>query len=307
MTFSKRYFYIFLFFLTILVFIFSCDKGKSENESQVIQENLPLHPEEKIEEKTEPPICYMLDSLENSSSIDSFRTKYTQEQQKVILGLNRLDPDRLKEGLRLIVPDSVHFDFLYFSPFPAHLEILDSLPKTVLINQRIQGIALYEHGKLIRWGPVSSGKKSTPTPNGLFYGNHKAEKKVSTVNPNWLLPYYFNYMNFYGVGVHQYTLPGFPASHACVRLYMDDAKFIYNWADQWRLHANGRDLIQNGTPFMVIGDYNFDGPAPWLDLVNDPLANNLTKEELDTIRSYVKEYYKEERNFPEKKDKRSGI
>lgn len=292
----------FLFFLTLLVF--SCEQRNPEIVSQVIQDQMYLYPEEEFEEITEPEMCYLLDSLENPTSIDSFRTKYSEEEQKIILGLNRLDPHRLKEGLEIIIPDPVTLNFLDFSPFPEHIEVLDSLPKTVLINQRIQGIALYESGKLIRWGPVSSGKKSTPTPNGLFYGNHKSKKKVSTVNPAWLLPYYFNYMNFHGVGVHQYTLPGFPASHACVRLYMDDAKFIYDWAEQWKLHENGRDLLQNGTPFMVIGDYDFDGPAPWLDLVNDPEANNLNIEELNTIRYYVEEYYRDKRNFPEKQDKK---
>lgn len=290
----------FLFFLTILMF--SCEQKKPETISEAIQDQMYMYPEEEIEETVQPEKCYLLDFLENAASIDSFRTKYTEEEQKIILGLNRLDPDRLKQGSKIIVPDPVHLDFLKFSPFPLHLKPLDSLPKTVLINQRIQGIALYENGKLIRWGPVSSGKKSTPTPNGLFYGNHKSKKKVSTVNPEWLLPYYFNYMNFHGVGVHQYTLPGFPASHACVRLYMDDAKFIYDWADQWKLDENGKELVQNGTPFMVIGDYDFDGPAPWLDLVNDPKANNLTMEELDTISYYVEEYFRDIRNFPEKED-----
>jgi hypothetical protein len=147
----------------------------------------------------------------------------------------------------------------------------------------------------VKWGPVSSGKQATPTPNGLHYGNYKASRKVSTVNEDWILPYYFNVMNFEGVGVHQYNLPGFPASHACVRLYMDDAKFIYDWAKMWKLE--GDTIVRNGTPFMVFGEYDFEASVPWLNLSGDMEANDLNEEELQTLKKYVTRYMADPRNF----------
>ena len=104
-------------------------------------------------------------------------------------------------------------------------------------------------------------------------------------------------MNFEGVGVHQYELPGYPASHACVRLYMDDAQYIYDWAKQWELNSSGQKVLKKGTPFMVYGSYDYKSEAPWLQLASDRLNNNLIDEEMNTLKDYVakyKEYIKTE-------------
>lgn len=252
-------------------------------------------PEEIIE--PEYIATYRLDSLVSEVQIDSFETNYSDEEKRLIFALNRLDPTRLKVGSKLLIPDSLSADFSLYSPFPREFKVLDSIPKSVLINQRIQGFALYENGKLIKWGPVSSGKASTPTPNGLHYGNYKAKEKISTVNPDWLLPYYFNFMNFEGVGVHQYLLPGFPASHACVRLRLNDAQYIYDWAKQWELDKSGRRIIKNGTPFMVYGEYDYEAPFPWQRLAMETSSNEMTAEEIEVLNQYVKDYMKDPRNF----------
>jgi len=245
----------------------------------------------------EPPfvITYRLDSIGDYKVFDSI---FSPEEKKILYALNRVETVRVGPGSILLIPDSLSTDLMFYTPFPNELDLLDSIPKTVLISQRIQAFGLYENGKLLKWGPVSSGKQTTPTPNGLHYGNYKAQRKVSTVNSDWILPYYFNFMNFEGVGVHQYLLPGFPASHACVRLDMDDAKFIYNWADQWKLDARGREIEKNGTPFMVFGDYDFKSETlPWTALTKDPKANFLNSSELETIENYLKTYMKDSRNF----------
>ncbi|MDT0644182.1 L,D-transpeptidase [Zunongwangia sp. F363] len=245
-------------------------------------------------------ISYSLDSLKTLEALDTLKVRYNKDERATIFALNRIEEYRVQPGIPVIIPDTISQDFLIYSPFPKELPLLDSIPKAVLIAQRIQGFALYESGKLIHWGPVSSGKKSTPTPNGLHYGNYKAKRKVSTVNDAWILPYYFNFLNFEGVGVHQYNMPGFPASHACVRLKMDDAKFIYDWADMWQLEND--TIKHNGTPFMVFGEYDFDAPAPWLNLADDFKADDLTDEELQTLKDYVEQYKEDPRNFRQKEE-----
>ena len=281
--------------------IYSCDTGATEVKTSDVS------PERKVkdtvvslkEEKKEPELVikYKLDSISTKANMDSFQNKYTPEEKHLIFALNRVDARRLNKGDILVVPDTLTGNFMDYSPFPRELQILDSIPKTVLISQRIQGIALYENSKLVRWGPVSSGKRSTPTPNGLHYGNYKAKKKVSTVNPDWLMPFYFNFMNYEGVGVHEYSMPGYPASHACVRLRKEDATFVYDWAQQWELNSNGQVIKHNGTPFMVFGKYDYDKPFPWLKMAQDPKDNFLTKDEMDTLKNYVDRYFKDERNF----------
>ncbi|WP_083961567.1 L,D-transpeptidase [Salinimicrobium terrae] len=294
--------YLFNFFLVILVLsgLSSCDRSErvEKDPDNSIEISTPEGNTTKQEIEELPLlITYHRDSLENSAQVDSFLTRYTEVNQKFIFALNRMDANRLDAGDVLIIPDTLTTDFHDYSPFPKNFEIFDSIPKVVLISRRVQGFALYEHGNLIRWGPVSSGKKTTPTPAGLFYGNHKAVRKVSTVNDAWILPYYFNFMNFEGVGVHEYDMPGYPASHACVRLRNEDAKEIYNWADQWKLDSTRQVVKRNGTPFMVFGEYDFESPVPWLDLAENPDSNYLSADEMKTLRRYVSEYRKDKRNF----------
>lgn len=299
-----------LIFCAVISFACSRQKELSETDPPLevtAVDSATVQQAEAEKEPQRPEIYYRLDSIADQITLDSFHTRYTEEEKKIIFALNRMDAWRLDAGDKIIIPDSLVNNFLMYSPFPRELDILDSIPKAVLISQRVQGIALYEAGKLVRWGPISSGKKSTPTPNGLHYGNYKAKRKVSTVNKDWLLPYYFNFMNFEGVGVHQYAMPGYPASHACVRLLQEDAQFIYDWADQWALDEKEQVVLKNGTPFMVFGNYDFDADVPWLNLATDHRSNFLLPEELDTLRSYVERYYRDQRNFPPAEEEKKEI
>lgn len=239
-------------------------------------------------------VNYHIDSINTKAALDSFNSRFSEEQRNVLYALNRVDKYRVGVGDAMVVPDTLT-NLAVYSPFPKELEILNSIPKALLINQRVQAFGIYESGKLLRWGPVSSGKQSTPTPNGLHYANYKAKRKISTINGSWVMPYYFNFMNFNGVGTHQYTLPGFPASHSCVRMFREDAKFIYEWANMWQL--DGNRLVKNGTPFMVFGKYDFEHPSPWLQLSGDMKANDLNEEEMETLREYVKQYQSDPKNF----------
>lgn len=276
----------------------SCNGKKAVDDAEdknVRRDTVVIVPEKIPEPRL--VINYFVDSLATTEELDSLYTRFSEEEQRFIFALNRIEKVRVGVGTKLIIPDTLITDVIKYSPFPENLSLLDSIPKSVIISQRVQAFGLYENGNLIKWGPVSSGKLSTPTPNGLHYGNYKAKRKISTVNSDWILPYYFNFMNFEGVGVHQYLLPGFPASHACVRLDMEDAKYIYDWAEQWKLDKAGNIVVRNGTPFMVFGEYNYDDEAPWFSLFTDPDSNHLTEAEMDTIKDYVKRYMEDERNF----------
>ncbi|MFV8838770.1 L,D-transpeptidase [Salinimicrobium soli] len=249
------------------------------------------------EEEPELYITYHRDTLRTKKEVDSFKTKYSDAEEELIYALNRMDARRLRIGNELVVPDTLTNDFLDYSPFPKRLDILDSIPKVVLISIRVQGVGLYENGKLKTWGPASTGKQSTPTPKGIYYGNYKSKRKISTIDKDWIMPFYFNFMNYEGIGTHEYTLPGYPASHGCVRLRKEEAVTIYNWADQWELDSREQVIKRNGTPFMVFGDYDHEKPRPWLSLASDPDATDLTGEEKETLRKYVTEYRKDNRNF----------
>ena len=63
--------------------------------------------------------------------------------------------------------------------------------------------------------------------------------------------------------MHEYDLPGYPVSHSCVRLLSEDAEWIYNWADQWKLSPDRKTVAENGTPVIVFGDYSYGKTPPW--------------------------------------------
>jgi hypothetical protein len=78
------------------------------------------------------------------------------------------------------------------------------------------------------------------------------------------MPWYFNFANDRGFGVHQYDLPGRPASHGCVRMLERDAKWVFEWGEGWTIDPDSKDVVGYGTPVVVIGSYDFKKRQPWL-------------------------------------------
>ena len=159
--------------------------------------------------------------------------------------------------------------------FPLAFHIFKDIKKIIFFSYPTQSFGAYEWGELAYTGQTNMGRKTDPTPTGVYYTNWKAEKTTSTFNDEWDLRWNFNIENKLGIGFHQYELPGYPASHSCLRLTEKDALYLYNWADQWILA--GKDSIKaKGTPVIVFGSYDFKAAKPWLQLVKDPHALDIT-------------------------------
>jgi hypothetical protein len=126
------------------------------------------------------------------------------------------------------------------------------------------------------------GKKSL-TPTGQYHTNYRTRQKVSTVDSEWVLDWYFNIINSEGIAIHEYSLPGYPASHGCLRLVERDARWVYDWASQWRLSEDRNRVIAHGTPVVIYGEYPFGSPRPWFSIVQDPRANDVPVATLDSL------------------------
>ena len=200
-------------------------------------------------------------------------------QRQVIYKLNRIDGDHLRRRW-LVAPDSIDEELSY-SPLPAVLPAVATVSKFILVSRRVQAFGAYEHGVLVRWGPTSTGKRATPTDSGLFFTNWKSRQAISTDDPSWLLDWYVNFIALKGVAFHQYDLPGRPASHGCVRLLEVDAHWMFQWSEEW-VPGRGSDVKRYGTPVLIMGDYAYDAPAPWLGLPVDPRADQVTQVEVET-------------------------
>ena len=195
------------------------------------------------------------------------------------LKLNRVDQAHALGIDTLIVADP-GAAFLDLAPFPHGIAEAESLSKLLLISLRVQAFGAYEHGALIRWGPICSGGPNSPSEGGLFFANWKARDHVSTVDSTWIMPWTVNIDSRLGTAVHRYSLPGRPASHCCIRLMEDDAHWVYDWVTTRTLSPKGDKVLSRGTPVVLIGAYDFSGQPPWKELVADPGATRLESREI---------------------------
>lgn len=274
-----------LFLFATCLFLVQC-KSPSEADNTVLQDTT------KAEKKVPVP-------LPDPDPIDSFKTdvhyslltmndsgkkvfkEYPKEQQTTILALSRLDARHINKDT-LVIPDTFAPDLRSYAPFPYYVPSLKEVHKMVFFSYPAQAFGAYENGVLKRWGPTSLGKKSTQTPRGLFFANWKSRESISTVSDEWILKWNFNIWNKGGVGWHQYAMPGYPASHSCLRLLEDDAKYLYDWAHMWIL-KDRETLLAQGTPVLVYGDYPWGTGRPWLKLAQDPKALDITAAELEDL------------------------
>ena len=199
--------------------------------------------------------------VESSSILDQLNEKQIGLLEK----LNRADRVHLRRLGKLIVPDYWDLDELEYSPMPASVKRMEPDAKVMVIHLPWQVFGAYEHGHLTRWGPVSSGRALHPTPAGLFFLNWKSRQRTSKDNSNWHLRWYFNFHNQRGLAFHEFSLPGRPASHACIRLLQRDAEWLFWWGEGWTLSSDGRKISRHGTSVVLIGEYDFSSPRPWLD------------------------------------------
>ncbi len=111
----------------------------------------------------------------------------------------------------------------------AHLSIIVDLDKQKAVLSR-DGVPILTTG-------VSSGKKEKPTPPGKYVVTQKYTEWRSTLYHNAKMPFFLR-LSCSPVGLHAGVLPGYPASHGCVRLPPEVAHKLY-------------DMIPRGTPVEI--------------------------------------------------------
>ena len=275
---SKIYFYL---FIIILLFYIGCNEEKTKTKS-VEKDTVSIKP-------PPPPlkVTFTKEIIKSVNILSELTDKFGDAGMRQVLAINRLDTRHIVIGDSICVPDTLPEDFLFFSPFPKNIAELDSVPKILIFSYPVQAFAAYENGTLVKWGPTSMGKRTTPTPVGLYATNWKAKETISTVNKEWILPWAFNIDNFNGISIHQFELPGYPASHSCARLLQTDAEWVYNWAEQWILTKDGEKVKAYGTPVIIYGKYNYHSPAPYKLFYENPDTAKVT---LDELMPVIKEY-----------------
>ncbi|MEC3875009.1 L,D-transpeptidase [Chryseobacterium salviniae] len=309
----------FLFLLLIALAVVSCkkeiekindkisDASSSASEDSEKKDSLSGKKDSVVQKPSLPPAMqeygfynayiFPKDKKVRDSLFALFNKKFTEKERYAILALNRLDSKNKWNADTLVVPAKIDTTLMEYSPFPMQLDVLSPVKKIVVFSYPIQAYGVYSNGSLVKWGPTSMGKKSAKTKTGLTFANWKKKLAISTVDSEWKLPYNFNIFNLDGIGWHQYDLPGYPASHSCLRLLMNDAKWLYSFADTWVLNPGGATTKAKGTAVLVYGDYPWGKRKPWRKLLNDPNSNNISVEEMTKmIEPNIEKILKEQEN-----------
>jgi len=99
-------------------------------------------------------------------------------------------------------------------------------PMKVVVVLDIQRIYLFQNDKLIGFSTISSGKKGKETPTGIFNILQKNVDHKSNLYSNAPMPF-MQRLTWDGIALHGGHLPGYPASHGCIRLPQTFAKLFY--------------------------------------------------------------------------------
>jgi hypothetical protein len=271
---------ILLLTIISIVSLISCKQnGTSVYQKKQISRKQP----KAISYSLENPKIWLKQNAADSSKIE------------IVTAINRTDKANLSKLDSIVIPSDFDGDVLFYLPFPLEVDYLKDVSKVLLFSYPTQTFGAYENGVLTYSGPTNMGRKKDKTPLGLFYTNWKAEQTTSTFDDEWELKWNFNIENKLGVGFHEYSLPGLPVSHSCLRLLQKDAKFLYEWADQWILDDK-EELKVKGTPVVVFGNYAYDEPKPWLQLIKNPKALDLSQAQIeDEIAPFLKEILEQQK------------
>lgn len=192
--------------------------------------------------------------------------RFNDSQLTLLEKLNRADVEHLEQLREVVLPESWIDDELPYSVLPMRYAASELWSKFLVVYVPGQLFGAYEFGSLVRWGPVSSGGRSSPTSPGTFALNWRSTGRASTVDPDWFMRWYFNFGNRQGLAFHAYSLPGHPASHGCIRLLDRDAQWLFEWGQAWVLDPSRTRELKPGTRVFIVGDYDFDVAPPWLSL-----------------------------------------
>jgi hypothetical protein len=105
---------------------------------------------------------------------------------------------------------------------PGHEHAKKEAPKSLqvpLITVSIadQRLTLYDKGEVVAHAPVSTGMAGHPTPTGVFSVLGKEVFHRSNIYSGAPMPY-MQRITWSGVALHAGVLPGYPASHGCIRM-----------------------------------------------------------------------------------------
>jgi hypothetical protein len=100
-------------------------------------------------------------------------------------------------------------------------------PIMAIVSLHSQRITVYDANGWILRAPVSSGSKGRETPAGIFSIIQKNAEHYSNLYDDAYMPH-MQRITWSGIALHGGPLPGYPASHGCVRMPFDFAERLFD-------------------------------------------------------------------------------
>ncbi len=101
-------------------------------------------------------------------------------------------------------------------------------PLIVAVSIKNQSLKVYDANGLFAEAPVSTGMPGHATPLGIFSVIQKNKWHRSNIYSGAPMPY-MQRLTWSGIAMHAGALPGYPASHGCIRMPNHFATQIWNW------------------------------------------------------------------------------
>ena len=105
-------------------------------------------------------------------------------------------------------------------------EVAPQGPMLLIVNVATQRAVLFRNGVPIGATSVSTGRPGHATPTGVFTILQKQVEHYSSIYDSAPMPY-MQRLTWQGVALHAGNLPGYPASHGCIRLPASFARLLY--------------------------------------------------------------------------------
>ncbi|GLS99812.1 hypothetical protein GCM10007897_11950 [Sphingobium jiangsuense] len=105
-------------------------------------------------------------------------------------------------------------------------EVAPDGPVIIVVSLARQRAFVYRNGVPIGISTVSTGKEGHATPTGVFTILQKRVDHKSNLYNSAPMPY-MQRLTWDGIAIHAGNLPGYPASHGCIRLPMAFAQKLY--------------------------------------------------------------------------------
>jgi hypothetical protein len=165
----------------------------------------------------------------------------------------------MEPGLAPVLADQVYKKVEDLKPgeFTWHPERSPVGPVAIIVSIPDQRVSVYRNGIRIGVSTCSTGKPGHETPTGVFTILEKDKNHHSSTYNNAPMPN-MNRLTWNGVALHAGNLPGYPASHGCVRLPAKFSELLFGVTHVGTpvilagSHTDPREVVHPG---LVLGDY----------------------------------------------------